>query len=62
MKDKGYFDFKEEFRKDWYLLLLIAAMFLVSCLLYSRLPERMPIHWNIAVRLIITPAVSGGLL
>jgi len=45
-KNKG-FNFKEEFKRDWYLFILVALMFFVSFLLYSRLPERMPIHWNI---------------
>lgn len=50
MKEKrnNTFNFKEELKKDWYLLLLILAMFLVSIILYGRLPERMPIHWNLA--------------
>lgn len=50
MNDKkmNTYDFKKEFRKDWYLLLLILAMFFVSIILYSELPERMPTHWNIS--------------
>lgn len=47
-KRNNGFNFKEEFRKDWYLFILVAIMFFASLLLYSRLPEKMPTHWNIA--------------
>ena len=45
-ENKGY-NFKEELKKDWYLLLLITVMFIVSIVVYSDLPSKMPIHWNL---------------
>ncbi len=44
--NNGY-NFKEELKKDWYLLLLIASMFIVSIVVYSDLPAKMPLHWNL---------------
>ncbi|HHU92187.1 MAG TPA: SdpI family protein [Halanaerobiaceae bacterium] len=44
--NKNY-DYKQEMKKDWYLFLLILVMFLSGIALYSRLPDQIPIHWNI---------------
>lgn len=44
---KNKYNFKEELKKDWYLFLLILLMFLSSLVLYSRLPEQIPFHWNV---------------
>lgn len=43
----NHYDVKNELKKDRYLFLLILIMFLSSIVLYSKLPEQMPIHWNI---------------
>lgn len=44
--NKNY-DYKQEMKKDWYLFLLILVMFLSGIALYPRLPDQIPIHWNI---------------
>lgn len=44
--NKNY-DYKQEMKKEWYLFLLILVMFLSGIALYSRLPDQIPIHWNI---------------
>lgn len=41
------YNFKEELKRDWYLFLLILIMVISSLVVYSRLPEQVPIHWNI---------------
>jgi uncharacterized membrane protein len=46
LMNKNY-DYKQEMKKDWYLFLLILVMFLSGIALYSRLPDQIPIHWNI---------------
>lgn len=39
---------KERIKAHWFLWLIIGAGFLLSMALYSRLPEQMPMHWNLA--------------
>lgn len=34
-------------RKEWPLLMILAATFLAAFLIYPHLPEQVPIHWNI---------------
>src|SRR5437868_6659066 len=34
-------------KKEWLQLLLLAAPFCAAALLWDKLPERMPIHWNV---------------
>lgn len=36
-----------DWRNDWPLWLVIAAMFVIGALLYPQLPAEMPSHWNI---------------
>lgn len=47
MSGKDKYKFKKERKNDWYLLVLIAIMFIVSFVVYSDLPDKMPIHWNL---------------
>jgi uncharacterized membrane protein len=58
-------------RGEVFALVLVAAAFLMSALLYRRLPERMPTHWNIRGEVdaygsrpfgaFLLPAMMGGL-
>ncbi|MFP4016077.1 MAG: SdpI family protein [Halanaerobiales bacterium] len=45
--DEKEYNIKTEFKKTWFLLALIAAMFIVSIVVYSDLPEKVPMHWNL---------------
>lgn len=47
MSKNNEYNFKEELKKDWYLLLLILAMFVVSIVVYADLPNKIPMHWNL---------------
>lgn len=38
---------KYNLRREWPLLLIIAATFLAAFLVYPHMPEQVPIHWNI---------------
>ncbi|MFP4662275.1 MAG: SdpI family protein [Halanaerobiales bacterium] len=46
IESKDY-NIKIEFKKTWFLLALVAAMFIVSIVVYSELPEKVPMHWNL---------------
>ena len=47
MSKKNNYNFKKELKKDWYLLILIVVMFIVSIVVYSDLPDKMPVHRNL---------------
>jgi uncharacterized membrane protein len=34
-------------KKEWLQILILAAPFCVTALLWNQLPDRMPIHWGI---------------
>lgn len=34
-------------KRDWYMLLIILAGFVIGAYFYSRLPKKVPIHWDI---------------
>jgi len=42
---------KYNLKREWPLLLIIAATFLAAFLVYPHMPEQVPIHWNIHERL-----------
>lgn len=46
MENENY-DFKKELKHDWFLLVLIMALFIISVFIYSELPEEMAMHWNL---------------
>lgn len=39
---------REPIRPHWFIWVIVAASFLASILLYSKLPQQMPVHWNAA--------------
>lgn len=39
---------REPIKPHWFIWIIVAAGFLASILLYSKLPEQMPMHWNAA--------------
>lgn len=39
---------KKTIKAHWFLWVIIGASFLISIKLYGKLPEQMPVHWNIA--------------
>lgn len=41
------YDIKKEFKKDWYVLIIIAALFIVGILTYPFLPDQIASHWNL---------------
>lgn len=41
------YDWRAESRRDWWVLLLLIAVFLGGLALYPRLPEQLPSHWNV---------------
>ena len=38
---------REQLKRDWPLLALIALLFLLGAYFYPKLPERVPSHWNV---------------
>lgn len=37
---------KKILKRDWYILLIVAAGFLLGAIFYQRMPARVPIHWD----------------
>src|SRR5690606_13107329 len=38
---------KTELKHEWYIFLMIAAVFLLGVMVYPTLPEQVAIHWNL---------------
>lgn len=45
MSDK--YTLKTELKHEWYIFLMIAAVFLLGVMVYPTLPEQVAIHWNL---------------
>ncbi|NLM38295.1 MAG: SdpI family protein [Firmicutes bacterium] len=39
---------RSELKQEWYIFLIIAAVFLLGVIVYPALPEQIAVHWNIA--------------
>jgi uncharacterized membrane protein len=46
LQGKDY-NLKMEFKRDWFLLVIIALTFIISIIVYPDLPERVAMHWNL---------------
>ncbi|HEX3025838.1 MAG TPA: SdpI family protein [Clostridia bacterium] len=40
--------FNDILKQDWYVLIIILAGFIIGAVFYPRLPERVPIHWDMS--------------
>lgn len=47
MANKLKLNFGEQLKKDWFIIAIIIAEFIVAVLVYPHLPDRVPSHWNI---------------
>ncbi len=48
MNCKNDYRFKEELWKDWPLLVVLLGLMVTAFIVYPQLPERVPMHWNMA--------------